>query len=248
MLAAQAGIQGRSQPTHSLITHPMHARNMLFIATAVIVVVWQLPYGQQVLYPLTLLATYAHEMGHGLTALLTGAEFEQLVLHADGSGQATWRGNPTRLAEAAIAAGGLLGPTVAGTSLLLLSRSTRYARLMLVVMAALMAVSVIGLVRNTFGVVFILAWVAALALAARVLTANRAALLLRVMAVTLCLSWFTHLDYMFSAHAVVNGVPFPSDSSLLAAALGFTYWFWGGVVAFLSLAMVVLSVRWLSRP
>ena len=46
---------------------------------------WHLPYGRQLLYPLTLLATYAHELGHGLTAVLMGFEFEQLYLHADGS-------------------------------------------------------------------------------------------------------------------------------------------------------------------
>lgn len=226
----------------------MQSRSLLFLTTAAIVVIWQLPFGHQVLYPLTLLASYAHEMGHGLTALLTGAEFEKLALYADGSGQATWRGDPGRLAGAAIAAGGLVGPTVAGTGLLLLTRSPRYARLVLAALAALLAVSVAWLVRNAFGVAFLLALSAALGLAARVLSTHRAAFLLHVMAVTLCLSWFSDLDYMFSAYAVVDGVAHPSDSAFIAAALGLTHWFWGGVVAAVSLAVVVLGIRWVSRP
>ena len=64
----------------------------LLLAVATIIVVWQLPYGPQVLYPLSLLATFAHELGHGLAALLAGEEFEYLLLHADGSGLAAWRG------------------------------------------------------------------------------------------------------------------------------------------------------------
>lgn len=67
------------------------------------------------------------------------------------------------------------------------------------------------------------------------------------MVLTLCLSWFTDLDYMFSAHAVVDGVVHPSDSAFIAAALGLPYWLWGGVVAGLSLAVVVLGIRGVSR-
>ncbi len=54
--------------------------------------------------PATLLATFAHEMGHGLTAMLVGEQFDQLLLNADGSGVAMWRGNPGRLATALVAA------------------------------------------------------------------------------------------------------------------------------------------------
>lgn len=70
----------------------MKPLNRLLLCTALILLIWQLPYGYQLLYPLTLLATFAHEMGHGLAALLVGAEFDQLLLHADGSGLASGRG------------------------------------------------------------------------------------------------------------------------------------------------------------
>lgn len=54
----------------------MSSRWLLILSTTAIVIIWQLPYGRQMLYPLTLLATYAHELGHGLSALLLGEKFD----------------------------------------------------------------------------------------------------------------------------------------------------------------------------
>jgi len=226
----------------------MQTRTRLILATSAIVTLWQLPYGQQLLYPLTLLATYAHELGHGLTALLLGHAFDQLLLHADGSGQALWHGTPGRVGTAAIAAGGLLGPTLAGISVLLLSRAPRFARAALAVLALLMALSWLCWVRNPFGQAFVLAWIAGLGLAARFLSERSAAFLLHLIAATLCLAWFTDLDYLFSAQAVVNGAAYPSDSAVIAQALWLPYWFWGGAVALLSLGFAVFGIRWVSRP
>jgi hypothetical protein len=203
------------------------------------------PYGgpQRALTPyLTLLATFAHEMGHGLAALLVGGDFDRLSLHADGSGLAEWRGDPGRLARAAIAAGGLLGPTVAGVALLLLAGSTRRSRLLLWVFAAGLAFCVAMWVRNPFGVVFLLATAVALAAAGRWLGEFGAAFLLHLLAAVLCLSWFRNLDYMFSASAVVAGVARPSDSAIIAQALWLPFWFWGALVATLSLALLVFGL------
>jgi hypothetical protein len=139
---------------------------LLLLAAAAIVVAWQLPFCPQAPYPLTLLATFAHEMGHGLAALLLGGNFDRLALHADGL---------------------LLGPTVAGVALLLLAGSTRRARVLLWVFAAGLAFCVAMWVRNPFGMVFPLATAAALAAAGCWLRDSRAAFLLHLMAALLCL-------------------------------------------------------------
>jgi len=68
-------------------------RSLLWVL-ALIAIIWQLPHGRTLLYPLSLLATCAHELGHGLAALLVGASFESFTLHADGSGLA--EKNPAR--------------------------------------------------------------------------------------------------------------------------------------------------------
>ncbi len=225
----------------------MHQRSLLILSTITIVFIWQVPYGRQILYPLTLLATFAHEMGHGLTAMLVGEQFDQLLLNADGSGMAMWRGNPGRLATALVAAGGLAGPSVAGIGLLLLSRSQRLASAVLALVAVVLVVTVAIWVRNGFGVVFLLGSAATLTLAAMVLPAAIASFVLHLMAATLCLSWFTDLDYMFSAQATVNGMVRPSDSAVIADALWLPYWFWGGVVACFSLAVAALGITFVSR-
>ncbi len=221
---------------------PLRSRHLLILSTAAVVLLWQLPYGRQLLYPLTLLATYAHEMGHGLTALLTGAEFDQMLLHADGSGVAVWRGNPGRLASAFIAAGGLAAPAFAGVVLLLVSSKPRFARNVLVALSVLLLVSMALWSRNVFGVAFLLAVAIALGIAAKMLPDAAAAFVLHLIAAMLCLSWFNNLGYLFSAQAIVNGVALPSDSAVIAQALWLPYWFWGGVVAVFSFAVVAFGI------
>ncbi len=226
---------------------PMHARTALVLSGALIALVWQLPYGRQALYPFTLLATYAHEMGHGLTALLVGAEFDHLLLYADGSGLAVWRGQPGAAASALVAAGGLLGPTLAGTAILLWTGTGGRARAVLLWLAVLLVASVALWVRNAFGIFFVLGVAAALALCARMLPDALARFALYLLSSLLCLSWFSDLDYLFSAHALVQGVHLPSDSAAIAQALGLPYWFWGGTIALASLAVLGLGLGWVSR-
>ena len=215
---------------------------LMLLAVGAVVVVWQVPYGPQALYPLTLLATFAHEMGHGIAALLVGGEFDRLSLHADGSGLAEWRGNVGRFARATVAAGGLLGPTVVGVALLLLAGTTQRARWLLWVFAAVLVFCVAMWVRNLFGIAFVLATAAALAAAGRWLGDSGAAFLLHLLAAVLCLSWFRDLDYMFSGTAVVAGAERPSDSAVIAQALWLPFWFWGALIAALSLGLLVLGL------
>lgn len=216
---------------------------ILLLAAVLIAIIWQLPFGRQILLPISLLATFAHEMGHGLTALLTGSEFTSLVINADGSGMAVHRGNPSRVASALIAAGGLIGPTVAGVALLVLSRSAQRARGLLFILSIFILLSVGLWVRNPFGVVFLLGWAGVLMLGARFLPGPGAAFLLHLIAVTLCLSWFTDLNYMFSDQALVNGSLHLSDSAGMAQALWLPYWFWGAAVALCSLGLLVMGIR-----
>lgn len=225
----------------------MKSRSLLGLAMTTIVVIWQLPYGQQVLYPFTLLATYAHEMGHGLAALMVGGQFDRLVLNADGSGMAHWRGNPGRLAAAWVAAGGLLGPSVAGVALLLLSRSPRHSRLLLGACAAFTLLTVLLWARNPFGIGFLLLVAIGFALAARWLHDLAAAFLVNFIAALLCLSWLRDLNYMFSDSAVLADGIHQSDTALIANALFLPYWVWGGVIAVVSLALLVGGVRVVAR-
>jgi hypothetical protein len=65
--------------------------------------------------------------------------------------------------------------------------------------------------------------------------------------VTLCLSWFTDLDYMFSSHAIVGGRSMPSDTAHIAQALWLPYWLWGALIAVFSLGLTALGIWFVSR-
>lgn len=97
---------------------------LLVACAAASVLLWQTSWGSTLLYPFTILATWFHEMGHGLAALLTGNSFEELLIFADGSGLATSSRNADgySLTSALISAGGPLGPALAGSGLILASR------------------------------------------------------------------------------------------------------------------------------
>ena len=96
------------------------------------------PYGRLVLYPFTLLSTWVHEMGHGLTALFLGGRFERLDIYADASGLAYSYVLPGARG-ALVAAGGLLAPPFVGMAMLMFGR--RAARPLLMGLATAMVVS-----------------------------------------------------------------------------------------------------------
>jgi hypothetical protein len=67
------------------------AARALIAGVAVTVLLWIIPGGGWLGYPLMLLSTVPHELGHGITAMLTGAHFDKLQLFSNGSGVASSR-------------------------------------------------------------------------------------------------------------------------------------------------------------
>ncbi len=113
----------------------------LLAAAVLTVVLWQIPGGNYILYPFTILATWFHEMAHGLTALLLGGRFTKLVIFSNGSGAAYYSGPlfMGKLGQVLVAAAGPMGPPVAGSVLILTSRSPRAASIALKVSGSLPA-------------------------------------------------------------------------------------------------------------
>jgi hypothetical protein len=224
------------------VTHKVDHRWALAIIAVATIVIWQVPHGWQILYPLTLLATYAHEMGHGLTAILVGGSFESVELFADGSGLAQWTGDVGSLGRAAVSAGGLVGPSVAGAILIALTRRPKLARHVLMGLGATMLLTVLWYVRSLFGVAFVgLAGVALFALA-QLRSGQLAPFTLQLVGVQLCLAIFRDVGYMFSPGGLVGGEQRMSDSAQIADALLGPYWFWGGATAAFSFAVLFTGV------
>jgi hypothetical protein len=229
----------------------------LLAAVLIIMMLPSLPFGGYIVYPFTILTTWFHEMGHGMTALLIGQDFQQLQIFPSGSGVAMSRvdDNISPLASAAIAAGGPLAPCLAGSLLIVASAHPKLWRPVLWGMAAALFVSVIIYVRSPVGY-FVLPLVGAgVALIAWRAPDRIIQFALQFLGVLGALSMLRDFDYLFSESAVINGQPMLSDTGQIEQALWLPHWFWAAVILGLCAAMVGASLkytfsndRWRQRP
>ena len=219
------------------------ARWVVVAAVAVTATLYFVPYGIYLAYPMLLLSTYAHEMGHGLAALLAGGELRALHLYADGSGLAEASVVGGRWVSAFIAAGGLIGPPMVAAGFFAATARARLARWTLMLFAVAMLLSCLWVVRGLFAWIFVGGMgLVCLAVARRggpVLVQGAVALL----ATQLALSVFSRADYLFTEVAVVGGgAARPSDVGQIAAALLLPYWLWGGLIALFSGAVLAAGL------
>lgn len=218
---------------------------LLVLIGVISILLWQSPYGGYLLYPFSILATWFHEMGHGLAALAFGNDFERLVIFPDGSGYALHlsEGELSRIEQAVIAASGLLGPTVAGCLLILASRTHRATKLALILLGIALIGSTVIWVRSTTGWAILPALGAAsLALAYYGREAYRR-FAVQFLGVQGCVSIYRDFGYLFSEGGYLEGRPQVSDTGHIADALFLPYWFWGGVITAMILTMVFYAMK-----
>lgn len=227
---------------------PRRARIALAWAVAVSVALALLPRLWPVLawlaWPQMLVATLAHELGHGFAALLSGGGFDALRIYADGSGVAMTRSSGEGMQRAVIAAGGPFGPPLAALVLFGAARHARIARAALGLVALLLAFAVVWWVRNPFGVGWVALCVIATGWAAWRASPIVVQALACFLAVQLCLASLARVDYLFSRGAVTGAGEFASDTQQIAAQLGGPHWFWGGLIALASVGVMVAGL-WL---
>lgn len=198
-----------------------------------------IPYGRYGLYPFALLATWAHEMGHGLTALLSGGTFDKLVLYQNLGGTA-FSASPG-WAQPLVSAGGLLGPAIAGGFVIVLSARPRTARWVLGGLAIALLLSLVFWIRNLFGLASIAGVAVVLgALALKGPTMVRV-FLAQMIGIQLCLGSISSFDYMFTKEFVRDGKTISSDTQAIASVLLLPYWFWGTLIAALSLLILTVA-------
>lgn len=209
------------------------------IATAVL---WQFPAGDYILYPFTILATWFHEMGHGLMALMLGGNFQKLQIFSNGSGVAsyTMRSTLGPIGPALVAAAGPMGPPIAGAALILASRSFKAASLSLKILGGFLLFSTLVWVRSSFGLIAIpILGLIILVIALRTPRWVQG-FAVQFLGVQACVSTYHQLNYLFSYSAGSLGL---SDTAQMQRYLLLPYWFWGGLMAVASLVILVQSLR-----
>jgi hypothetical protein len=238
----QRARQTEASLTPSPCTVPHMGLFWLIAAAVVTVVLWQVPGGNYVLYPCTILATWFHEMAHGMMALLLGGSFTKLLIFSDGSGVAYYSGSLFLgpIGRALVAAAGPMGPPLAGAGLILTSRSLKAASVSLIVLAGLLLASTAIWVRSPFGLAAIpVIGVVVLGIALKG-SERVQGFAVQFLGVQACVSTYRQLDYLFSYSAGPLGI---SDTAQMQKALVLPYWFWGGLIAIFSLIILAQSLR-----
>jgi hypothetical protein len=93
-------------------------------------------------------------------------------------------------------------------------------------------------VRNLFGVLFVLALAIAIAAFAWRAPDDVARIACAFLAIQFSLSTFSRGDYLFKSHARTPEGLHPSDTQIIADALGLPHWLWGGLLALVSLTVI----------
>ncbi|WP_379922769.1 M50 family metallopeptidase [Erythrobacter sp. R86502] len=222
----------------------------LVVAGLVVIMLPALPFGTYLIYPFAILTTWFHEMGHGLTAMLLGQHFEQLVIFPNGSGVAESRmaGDMSRFTHAAIAAGGPLAPSAVGALLIVASAHARAWRPVLWLSAAVILLSVAIWVRSPTGFWALPLVAAILGLVAWRGSPGFARFSLQFLGVLGALSMLRDFNYLFTEQGVINGRAMLSDTGQIEAALGLPHWIWAGLILAISAIMVGAALKYALAP
>lgn len=218
----------------------------LLLAGVIVVFLPSLPFGNYLIYPFVILTTWFHEMGHGMTALLMGQHFVQLMIFSNGSGVAESAVDPDAsvFVLAAISAGGPLAPSVAGAGLIMASAHHKLWRPVLWGVAAVILASVIVFVRSPVGYAVLPLVGAALAVIAWKASPGITRFTLQFLGVIAAMSMLADFEYLFTEVAVIGGQRMLSDTGQIEAALVLPHWVWAMVLLLMSAVMIGASLKY----
>lgn len=233
-------------------TDRLELRTLAFALLASLLL-WNLPFGGVLLYPFKLLATWLHELSHGLAMILTGVGFDRVLIYRDTSGLAHGSSEAGRAAGAVIAAAGYMGTPLWGAVLLVATPDVRWARRALLVLAALLAGTALTVIDTPAGDLFgpwaIGAIGAACAAAALAVPARLRLAIAHFIAAQSCVNSILDIRVLLRPAQVVGGkIAGASDATNMAAAtFGTTatwaVWSWAIVWLLWSLAVLYVALR-----
>lgn len=226
----------------------------LALALLASLLLWNLPFGGVLLYPFKLLATWMHELSHGVAMLAAGAGFDHILVYRDTSGLAYARSTVGPFASAVIAAAGYMGTPVWGAVLLVVTRDARSARRALVVLAALLVGTALFVVAPTsdndkFGPYAIGAIGGVVLVCALALPARLRLLGAHFLAAQACCNALLDIRVLMRPSQVVNGqVAGASDAHNMAmatfgTAAPWAVWTWAIIWLAWSLAVLFVALR-----
>jgi hypothetical protein len=209
--------------------------------------------GGVLLYPFKILATWLHELSHGLIMLLSGVGVDRVVIYRDTSGLAYPDGEANALANAFIASAGYMGTALWGALLLAVTPTARSARIALLVLGAMLVASAFTVISappgETFGRWSVAAMGAAFAIAGLFVPGRWRVLTAHFIAVQACVNALLDIRVLLRPSQMVNGQPMASSDAhnMAHATFGTTdrwaVWTWAAIWLAWSLAVLYFALR-----
>ena len=219
------------------------AMGLLLLAAITFFILSRIPYGDLIQWPFTIITTFIHEMGHGLSAIAVGGSIVKIELFQNGSGLATTMAIPG-WRRAVTAAGGLLAPSIIGGIFIVAGRSRRAASIIFICLSIFILISCALWIRSIFGLAVLIPTGLIFLWLSRKKESGIDQFLIQFMGVHMLVDTFTRtIPYIFSRQATVGGQVRHSDSTAIAEHLIGGHFFWACIVAATALAIFALSLR-----
>jgi len=221
----------------------------LALALLASLLLWNLPFGGVLLYPFKLLATWIHELSHGIAMIGAGVGLDRLDLFRDTSGMAHARGSAGPFGGAVIAAAGYMGTPLWGAALLVIASTARAARRALLVLAVMLVVTSIFVVGNAFGQYAMAATGVAVALAAVLAPPRGRLAFAHFLAAQACINALLDIRVLLRPTRFVDGVSLDeSDASHMAqvtfgTTADWAVWTWAAIWLVWSLLVLYAAIR-----
>jgi hypothetical protein len=213
-----------------------HWSSMLVLGL-LIIVAWQVPWLNGLVYPFRLFGTFVHELSHGFAAILTGGDFQRFEVQPDLSGVA-WSAGGVRML---VASAGYVGSAVAGGLIILLYQRWLSSRVLLIALGVSLALLCLLFVRNFFGVTAGLGLAALLLLAGLRLGASWRDTLLITLALQLILDGYNSL---FTVLSLSTGSSAHTDAHTMAQLTFVPAVVWVLIWMGLSTFILYHALRW----
>lgn len=193
------------------------------------------------LWPLNLFGTYIHELFHGLFAILGGGTFKEMFLWPGGGG-VSYNVYYSSLGRAFGALGGLIGPCIIGAIILFMTRRFRLTHWLLKGLALCIVLS--GLLWGGDWYTKQFALIAGSIIGAVSFIPYKPVIRVfaQFLAIQLCFENLLDFDYMFTKGFTRDGLTYTSDTANIAETMGGAYWFWGALIAALTIVIVTFAI------
>lgn len=224
---------------HALLKSTLVDPNMFWVLVLVVWFAGQIPILGN---PFRLLATWVHELGHGLGAIISGGSFERMIITPQFSGLAhTFTGSNWE--QVVVLLGGLLGPAIAGAIMLILSRRLDQSRLALFLLAGALVATLFLWAGDNFTRISVFGFALVVSFIAFKAWPWVTALSAHIIALAFCLNAVADFNYFFMNTADVGSYAGKSDTSALAEIIGGPHLFWALVPSVLSILILYMAFK-----